>query len=80
LIESSNNGILGIIKSFDQVPKKNGQILAVDQKFIKLKMTLLKISINCQKRTDRFFHLIEFFDQLKSVQNFGQLIMKILIN
>jgi hypothetical protein len=27
-----------------------------------------------------FWQLIEFFDQLKSVKNFGQLIMKVLIN
>ncbi len=33
LIESSNNGILGIIKTFDQLPKSVGSFLAVDQKF-----------------------------------------------
>jgi hypothetical protein len=33
LIKSSNNGILGIIKTFDQVPKKNGRIFSLDRKF-----------------------------------------------
>jgi hypothetical protein len=46
LIESSNNGILGIIKTFDQVPKKNGRILALDRNFKKPKIPLLELSIN----------------------------------
>jgi hypothetical protein len=33
LIESSNNGIFSIIKTFDQVPKSVGSFLAVDRKF-----------------------------------------------
>ncbi len=41
---------------------------------------LLKLSIKCQKRTYGFFHLIKFFDQVKSLKKFGQLIMKLLIN
>jgi hypothetical protein len=43
LIESSNNGIFSIIKTFDQLPKKNGRILAVDQK---LKITKHDINKN----------------------------------
>jgi hypothetical protein len=30
-MESSNNGIFSIIKTFDQVPKKNGQIFSLDR-------------------------------------------------
>ncbi len=41
---------------------------------------LLKLLIKCQKRTDRFFHLIKFFDQVKSLKKFDQLIMKVSIN
>jgi hypothetical protein len=33
LIESSNNGIFSIIKTFDQLPKSVGSFLGVDQKF-----------------------------------------------
>jgi hypothetical protein len=33
LIKSSNNGIFSINKTFDQVPKKNGRIFSLDQKF-----------------------------------------------
>jgi hypothetical protein len=33
LIESSNNGILGIIETLDQLPKSKGSFLAVDQNF-----------------------------------------------
>ena len=32
-VESSYNGIFSIIKTFNQVPKKNLRILALDQKF-----------------------------------------------
>jgi hypothetical protein len=46
LIESSNNDILGIIKTFDQLPKSVGSFLAVDQNFLKAKMTLIKLLIN----------------------------------
>ena len=54
--------------------------MAVDQNFLKAKYPLLEFSIKSQKRTDGFFHLIEFFDQVKSLKKFGQLIMKVLIN
>jgi hypothetical protein len=33
LIESSNNGILGFLSTFDQVPKSVGSFLAVDQMY-----------------------------------------------
>jgi hypothetical protein len=52
--------------------------------FINVILRYFKISINCPKRTDGFSQLIELiiksFDQLKSVKNFGQLIMKVSIN
>ena len=68
------------LKSFDQLPKFASYFLAVDQNFLKAKMTLIKLSINCQNPSVLFWQLIEFFDQLKSVKNFGQLIMKVSIN
>ena len=34
-----------IIKTFDQLPKNNLQILAVDQNFLKAKMTLIKVTM-----------------------------------
>ncbi len=69
-----------MIITFDQLPKNNLQILAVDQNFINVIFSYFKISINCQNPSVLFWQLIEFFDQLKSVKNFGQLIMKISIN
>jgi hypothetical protein len=80
LIKSSNNGILGIIKTFDQLPKSVGSFLAVDRNFFKAKIPLLELLINCQKRTYGFWHLIKFFDQVKTIKKFDQLIMKLLIN
>jgi hypothetical protein len=62
------------------VPKNNLQILAVDRNFLKAKIPLLELLINCQKRTYRFWHLIKFFDQVKTLKKFDQLIMKLLIN
>jgi hypothetical protein len=37
-----------IIRTFDQVPKKNLRILALDRKFKKPKIPLLELSIKCQ--------------------------------
>jgi hypothetical protein len=62
------------------VPKSVGSFLAVDRNFLKAKIPLLELSINCQKRTYGFWQLIEFFDQVKTVKKFDQLIMKISIN
>jgi hypothetical protein len=45
LIESSNNGISGIIKTFDQLSKFLGSFLAVDQNFLKAKIPFLELSI-----------------------------------
>jgi hypothetical protein len=50
LIKSLNN-------EFDQTPKK----LSLDRNFKKPKIPLLELSINCQKRTDGFWQLIETF-------------------
>ena len=50
-----------LTKLFDQLPKSVRSILAVDRNFLKLKIPLLELSINCQKRTDRFWQLIETF-------------------
>ena len=50
-----------LIKLFDQLIKKNWRILAVDQNFKITKNDINKISINCQKRTYRFWQLIESF-------------------
>ncbi len=47
-----------LIEKFDQLPKKNWQILAVDRNFKITKNDIYKISINCHKRTDGFWHLI----------------------
>jgi hypothetical protein len=62
------------------MPKFASYFLAGDRNFLQAKMTLIKLSINCQNPSVLFWQLIEFFDQLKSVKNFGQLIMKVLIN
>jgi hypothetical protein len=35
-----------IIRTFDQLPKNNLQILALDQNFLKAKIPLLELSIN----------------------------------
>jgi hypothetical protein len=43
------------------VKKSVPSFLALDRKFLKPKIPLLELSINCQKRTDEFFHLIESF-------------------
>ena len=50
-----------LIELFDQLPKKNGRILAVDRNFKITKNDINKILINCQKRTDGFWQLIETF-------------------
>jgi len=50
-----------LIKKFDQLPKKNWRILAVDQNFKITKNDINKILINCQKRTDGFWQLIKTF-------------------
>ncbi len=55
------------------------QIFAVDQNFKITQNDIIKISINCQNLQVIFWQLIEFLDQLKSVKNFGQLIMKVSI-
>jgi hypothetical protein len=48
-----------LIEKFNQLPKKNCRILAVDQNFKITKNDINKISINCQKRTDGFGQLIK---------------------
>jgi hypothetical protein len=50
-----------LIEKFDQLPKNNLQILAVDRNFLKAKRPLLELSINCQKRTYGFWQLIKTF-------------------
>ncbi len=50
-----------LIKKFDQVPKNNLQILAVDQNFNNVILSYFKLSIKCQKITCKFFHLIKSF-------------------
>jgi hypothetical protein len=51
-----------LIEKFDQLPKKNCRILAVDQN-LKItkndKMTLIKVSINCQNPSILFCQLIK---------------------
>ena len=50
-----------LIEKFDQLPKKNWRILAVDRNFKITKNDINKIWINCQKRTDGFWQLIKTF-------------------
>ena len=64
LIESSNNGILGIIKTLDQVPKKNGRIFSLDRK--------LKITQNDINKTFDQLKTLKKFDQVKK-HNFDQM-------
>jgi hypothetical protein len=69
LIESSNNGILGIIKTFDQVPKKNGRIFSLDRK--------LKITQNNINKTFDQLKTLKKFDQVMKyykliIKNFDQ--------
>jgi len=80
----TKNDINDINKSFDQLPKKNGQILAVDRNFKITKNDINKILINYQNPSVLFRRLVKLiiknFDRVKSLKNFGQLIMKISIN
>jgi hypothetical protein len=62
------------------VPKNNLQILAVDQKLKITQNDINKLSIKCQKRTYGFWHLIESFDQVKSLKKFDQVKMKLSMN
>ncbi len=80
LIDSSNNGILGFKK--DSINCQNPSVLFCQliKIFIDVILSYFKISINCQNPSVLFWQLIKFFDQLKSVQNFSQLIMKVSIN
>ena len=48
-----------LIELFDQLIKKNGRILAVDQNFKKPKIPLLELSIKCQNPKVLFWQLIE---------------------
>jgi hypothetical protein len=50
-----------LIELFDQLTKKNLRILAVDQIFLKPKIPLLELSINCQNLQVIFWQLIETF-------------------
>jgi hypothetical protein len=50
-----------LIKKFDQLPKKNLRILAVDRNFLKAKIPLLELSINCQNLQVIFWQLIKSF-------------------
>jgi hypothetical protein len=43
-----------LIEKFDQLPKNNLQILALDRNFLKAKIPLLELSINCQKEPTDF--------------------------
>ncbi len=56
-----------LIKKFDQLPKKNLRILAVDRKFLKPKIPLLELSINCQKITCKFWQLTKTFKLIELV-------------
>jgi hypothetical protein len=55
-----------ILKTFDLVPKKNLQLLAQDQKFLKHYFALLRLLILCQNMKVIFWHkmesLLETFD------------------
>ena len=50
-----------LIEKFDQVPKFARYFLALDQNFNNAILTYFKLSINCQKRTYRFWQLIKSF-------------------
>jgi hypothetical protein len=79
LIESSNNGIFSIIKTFDQVPKSVGSFLAVDRKFkitqndiirtfdqVKRSSEIRSTELTKKKKSfDQTPNLTENFDQLK---------------
>jgi hypothetical protein len=79
LIESSNNGILGIIET------SNNGILG----FFKFRSTAKKELMDFGSRSNNSVKRLKFrrltkiiitnFDQLKSVKKFGQLIIEILI-
>ncbi len=47
------------MKTFNQLPKKNLRILALDRKFKITQNDIIKMLIKCQKRTYRFWQLIE---------------------
>ena len=49
------------LEKFDQLPKKNLRILAVDRNFNNVILSYFKLWIKCQKITCKFFHLIESF-------------------
>jgi hypothetical protein len=63
------------------VKKFASYFLALDQKFKITQNDIIKILINCQKITCKFWQLIKFFDQVKSLkkirstdyENFNQL-------
>jgi hypothetical protein len=50
-----------LIEKFDQLPKNNLQILALDQNFLKAKIPLLELLINCQNLQVIFWQLIKSF-------------------
>jgi hypothetical protein len=51
--------VFWLLKSFDQLPKFASYFLALDRKFKITQNDIIKISINCQKRTYGFLHLIK---------------------
>ena len=62
--------VFWLLKSFDQVPKFASYFFGTWSKVLIMpKIPLLELSIKCQKRTYRFWQLIEFFDQVKSLNN-----------
>ena len=56
-----------LIKKFDQLPKKNLRILAVDRNFNNVILSYFKLSINCQKITCKFWQLIKTFKLIELV-------------
>jgi hypothetical protein len=56
-----------LIKKFDQLPKKNLQILAVDQNFNNVILSYFKLLINCRKIACKFWQLIKTFKLIELV-------------
>jgi hypothetical protein len=56
-----------LIEKFDELPKKNLRILAVDRNFNYVILSYFKLSINCQKITCKFWQLIKTFKLIELV-------------
>jgi hypothetical protein len=51
-----------LIQKFDQLPKFAGSFLALDRNFLKPKIPLLELLINCQNLQVIFWQLIKCFN------------------